>query len=313
MKRFSLNYDRFVLLVWVLTFFIFGVRYAFQHLTIPEAFLFSTLQVGAAYPLTTYLTKNLLRKAVIRQRIPWFVVQFFLFCGLYAFLIPLSLLAFDWLEHIGIFPDSGYFDPRIDAIGSLVGEYVAGLLIMVMINFGFCGLRFFELNLRMREELSRSRLQMLKAQFSPHFMFNVLNHIHVLIRKEPELADTLLLRYTDILRYQLNADKETITIGQEAKFLVNFIELEAVRWRGKLSIEFRPRIDDPEMAIPPLLFITFVENAFKHVSRSTTYKGYVDIELIQKGKTVSFEITNSNDNAASSKKTDSGITTYGAP
>ena len=309
MKRLTLNYDRFVLLVWVLTFFIFGVRYAFQHLTILEAFLFSTLQVGAAYPLTTYLTKNLLRKAVMRRRMPWFVVQFFGFCALYAFLIPLSLLAFNWLEHVGVFPDSGYFDPKIDALGSLVGEYVAGLLIMVMINFGFCGLRFFELNLRMREELSRSRLQMLKAQINPHFMFNVLNHVHVLIRKEPELADALLLQYTDILRYQLyNGDKETIPIGQEIQFLTNFIEVEAVRWRGKLNIDFRPRIENPDMEIPPLLFITFVENAFKHVSRSNAHKGYVDIELTQKGKTISFEVANSNDNAvAPSKKEASGI------
>ncbi len=242
---------------------------------------------------------------------PWFVVQFFLFCGLYAFLIPLSLLVFYRLEHVGVFPDSGYFDPRIDAIGALAGEYVAGLLMMAMINFGFCGLRFFELNLRMREELSRSRLQMLKAQINPHFMFNVLNHVHVLIRKEPELADTLLLQYTEILRYQLyNGDKEAISIGQETRFLANFLEVEAVRWRGKLNIGFRPRIENPDMEIPPLLFITFVENAFKHVARSKTQKGYVDMELTQKGETVVFEVTNSKGSTAPatlSKKTDSGI------
>jgi LytS/YehU family sensor histidine kinase len=212
------------------------------------------------------------------------------------------------LEQIEVFPDSGYFHPRITTLDSLTGEYLAGLLISVMFNFGFCGLRFFEINLRMREELSRSRLQMLQGQINPHFMFNVLNHVHVLIRKEPELADSLLLQYTDILRYQLySGDKETIPINQEVQFLGNFVDVEAVRWRGKLDINCRWEVDNPDMEIPPLLFITFVENAFKHVSRSNTQKGYVNIMLVQTGKTIVFEIQNSNVDPAPSKKEDSGI------
>jgi hypothetical protein len=273
-----------------------------------EALLFTLWQVGLAYPLTTYLTDNLLRKAIERRAILKFVGQFLLISGLYACLIPLSYFVFYGLEQIEVFPDSGYFHPRITTLDSLLGEYLAGLLISVMFNFGFCGLRFFEINLRMREELSRSRLQMLQGQINPHFMFNVLNHVHVLIRKEPELADSLLLQYTDILRYQLySGDKETIPINQEVQFLGNFVDVEAVRWRGKLDINCRWEVENPDMEIPPLLFITFVENAFKHVSRSNTQKGYVNITLVQNGKTILFEIENSNVDPAPSKREDSGI------
>ncbi len=61
------------------------------------------------------------------------------------------------------------------------------------------------------------------------------------------------------------------------------------------------------MEIPMLLFITFVENAFKHVSRSSTQKGYVNISLIQKGETIRFEVENSNSDNTLAKKDDSGI------
>ncbi len=308
MKRYSLNYDRFVLWTWALIFIFIWVRCSFLPITSTEAFLFTIWQVGLAYPLTTYLSNNLLRKAVQRKRVMKFVLQFFLLSALYAFAGPLSMFVFHGLEQIGIFPDSGYFYPRTTTIDSLAGEYLAGLLIFIMFNFGFCGLRFFEINLRMREELSRSRLQMLQAQINPHFMFNVLNHVHVLIRKEPELADSLLLQYTDILRYQLySGDKEMIPINQEIQFLKNFVNVESVRWRGKLDIQCRWEVENLEMEISPLLFITFVENAFKHVSRSNVQKGYVNISLMQKDKTILFETENSNVDSAISKRTDSGI------
>ena len=308
MKRYPLNYDHFVLWTWVLIFIFIWVRCSFLPITNAEAFLFTVWQVGLAYPLTTWLSNNLLKKAVQRKRVVRFVLQFFLLSALYAFAGPLSIFVFHGLEQIGIFPDSGYFYPRTTTIDSLAGEYLAGLLIFIMFNFGFCGLRFFELNMRMREELAKSRLRMLQAQINPHFMFNVLNHIHVLMRKEPELADALLLQYTDILRYQLyTGDKDATSIDKEVQFLKNFIDVEAVRWRGKLTIGFQPRIENPDMEIPPLLFITFVENAFKHVSRSDTQKGYVNIAITQKGDSVHFEVENSNADPVPAKKEDSGI------
>ncbi len=308
MKRLSLNFERFVLLVWVIIFLFRGIRYSLLPITIPEAFIFSAWQLVLIYPLTTYLTKNLLKKAIEKRKVLKFTLQFFLFTALGGLLNPISVFIFHGLEHIGVFPESGFFHSLTTTTESLTGEFLAGLLIMVMFNFGFCGLRFFEVNLRMREELSRSRLKILQGQINPHFMFNVLNHVHVLIRKEPELADSLLLQYTDILRYQLySGDKESIPISQEVQFLKNFVDVEAVRWKNKLNIDCRWEIRNPDMEIPPLLFITFVENAFKHVSRSNTKKGYVNIALMQDDKTIRFEVENSNTDSAPSEKENSGI------
>lgn len=118
-------------------------------------------------------------------------------------------------------------------------------------------------------------MEILKIQINPHFMFNVLNHIHVLMQKDVELASSLLLQYSDILRYQLyRAKEEQVGLWQEVEFLKNYIEVEKLRWRGKLEVTTRWEITDAACPLAPLLMITFIENAFKHVSRSDTEKGF---------------------------------------
>jgi LytS/YehU family sensor histidine kinase len=177
-------------------------------------------------------------------------------------------------------------DDLNDSLGALVA--------MVLINFGFCGLSFFEENLKLHKALIDSQLQSLKAQINPHFMFNVLNHVNVLIKKEPDLASNLLVQYTGILRYQLySGEKDLISIRQEVAFLKDFIDIEKVRWKNSLNVQCSWEIEDEETLCPPLLFITFIENAFKHVSRSKTEKGYVTISLKQQGREVRMYVENS--------------------
>lgn len=85
--------------------------------------------------------------------------------------------SFALLEQRGIFPGSNLFS----ALDSPVNEFLNVLLVCWFINFGFCGLRFFEETLKLRQELIESQMEILKTQINPHFMFNVLNHIHVLM------------------------------------------------------------------------------------------------------------------------------------
>lgn len=304
MKRYYLKYyDQFVLLVWAFIFGVFWLQYM-PAMNILEAFLLSACIVLSAYPFTTYLSKFLLKKAVEKKNMFKFVIQFFIVCLLFSLFIPLFSIIFYHLEQYKMFPDSRFFETG----QTLLYDYISAFLVSLILNFGFCGLRFFELNLKLQEELSESRLQILQAQINPHFMFNVLNHIHVLIRKEPELADNLLLQYTDILRYQLySGKKDFITIDKEVDFLKNFIEVEKVRWKNKLDITCNWNIENGNTELPPLLFITFIENAFKHVSRSNSERGYIKIDLNQKNSIIHLSVENSNDFFDISNKEDSGI------
>lgn len=299
-KYFFKDYDRFIVAIWVAIGIVFFIQMAFKS-TFIEALLFPIGLVAMSYPLTTYLSTTLLQRAMKKGKMGLFAFQFIVITVILSVLVSCYILLLDYLVQKEVL--SSFF-----VLNSIVSESVGALVAMTLVNFGFCGLRFFELNLKLQKELLESQLQILQAQINPHFMFNVLNHVHVLIRKEPDLADSLLLQYTDILRYQLySSKKDHITIEQEVQFLKNFINVEKVRWKNKLDIHCTWSIENSNMEFPPLLLITFIENAFKHVSRSDKEKGYVNVDLEQKGKMVSLRVKNSNSEPESSDKEDSGI------
>jgi hypothetical protein len=303
MKKYYLKYyERFVLMVWGCVFFLFWGQFK-PGLTVLHSFLLSACIFCLAYIPTTYLSKTLLKRAMEQRHVLKFALQFFFLSLLFAVMVPLILFLFYPLEQHTAFPDMSYFQPEI-----IRQDFFSSIFVTFVLNFGFCGLRFFEINLKLQDELSNTQMQMLQAQINPHFMFNVLNHVHVLMKKEPELADTLLLQYTDILRYQLYSGKtDKIMIGDEVQFLKNFVAVEAIRWKNKLDIHCRWKTENPCTEIPPFLFITFIENAFKHVSRSNAEKGYVKIDFTQENKTVHFEVENSNSDDAPLQNDDSGI------
>ena len=299
------NYDRFVLLIWVFMFGVFWFQYS-ETMNALEAFLLAACVILTAYPFTTYLSKRLLKKAMESKNIFRFVIQFFAVLLIYSVLILLIFALFRHLENIGVFSPSE-FTKMWNGSGY---EFLNTFFVSLIVNLCFCGLRFFEQNIRLQKELTESSHQILKAQINPHFMFNVLNHVNVLIRKEPDLASSLLVQYTNILRYQLyNGEKEVVSIKQETEFLKDFIEIEKVRWKNNLEVKCSWDIEDDNTTLSPLLLITFVENAFKHVSRSKTEKGYVRIDLKQRNGELTLFIENSKyaDIPTIEKKEASGI------
>lgn len=305
MKLNHIKYNnRFIASIWLLMLAVFWVQYM-ESMSKLEAFLLALGIVGLAYPLTTYLSRHLLRKAMETKNMFKFVVQFLSITLIYSICIPFIIGLLYQLEVAGIFQASEFME-RWNSSGH---EFLNTLLTSLVINLSFCGLSFFEQNIRLQKELADSSLQILQAQINPHFMFNVLNHVNILIRKEPELASSVLVQYTNILRYQLyNGKKEAVSIKQEIEFLKDFIEIESMRWKNTLDVQCNWDVEDETLTFPPLLLITFVENAFKHVSRSKTEKGYVHIDLKQKGKTLVLTVENSKyaDNMPI-KKEESGI------
>lgn len=300
--------DRFgwyVFLLWLSLFVVLWVQFE-NGSSLFEGGLIAFCCILIIYPFTTYLSGGLLQKAVKNRQFFVFGLQFVAISLLVSLPLMGVFVLFDYLEEIGVFPRSIMFEGEDTALGDYIGPFASGILI----NFGFCGMRFFEENLKMQKTMIESQLQILQAQINPHFMFNVLNHVNVLIKKEPALASALLIQYTEILRYQLyTTKKDYVCIGQEVEFLKNFIEIEKVRWKNNLDVECSWKVEDDDYHIPPLLLITFIENAFKHVSRSKKKKGYVKIELKQDKEGVTLYVENSKfaDSYQKNNKEDSGL------
>ncbi|MFN7115569.1 MAG: sensor histidine kinase [Saprospiraceae bacterium] len=115
------------------------------------------------------------------------------------------------------------------------------------------------------QEKLQSELQFLRAQTNPHFLFNTLNNIYAVARRESPQAAELLMRLSKLLRFMLyECSKPTIPLADEVKIIRDLIELEKLRYGNRLEVEFVENIDDPDQPIAPLLLLPFVENAFKH-------------------------------------------------
>lgn len=297
------KYDRFVILIWIFLTIVFWFRYI-PDSSMLEGGLLAFCIMSCLYPFTTYLSKSLLQKAMRRKRMLLFAGQFFLVSAISALFIPAILHGFLYLEQNGFLPPSELLLGR--SLFSIM--YINALLVALFVNFGFCGLRFHEESMKLHEALVESQLQILQQQISPHFMFNVLNHINILMQEDVDLASSLLIRYSKILRYQLDSNKSSkVSIAQEIQFLKDFIEIEKVRWGNELTINCSWKIEDNHKAFPPLLLITFIENAFKHVARGISAMVYVNIAFEQIADAICLEVENSKADIQREKDPVSGI------
>jgi LytS/YehU family sensor histidine kinase len=122
----------------------------------------------------------------------------------------------------------------------------------------------------LEKEKIETELKFLKSQFNPHFLFNTINSIFVLIHKDPGMASASLAKFSDLLRYQLyECNEHQIPLNQEITYLRNFIELEKLRQEKNVFVELDISPELPgDFSIAPFILMPFVENAFKHVSHS---------------------------------------------
>jgi two-component system, LytTR family, sensor kinase len=146
----------------------------------------------------------------------------------------------------------------------------------------------------LRIEKQEAELNYLKSQTNPHFLFNTLNNIYSLARDKSDLAPESILRLSKILRFMLyETSGNFIAVEQELKIMNDYIALEKLRYDESLRVNFNHDVEDMKQAIPPLLLIPLVENAFKHGVSESRSQPFVDIHLSVKNRNLSFVVKNS--------------------
>ena len=149
---------------------------------------------------------------------------------------------------------------------------------------------------QLRIEKQEAELNYLKSQTNPHFLFNTLNNIYSLARDKSDLAPESILRLSKILRFMLyETSGQFISIEQELKIISDYIALEKLRYDDSLRINFNYDIEDMKQALPPLLLIPLVENAFKHGVSETRNQPFVDIHLSVNKRQLALVVKNSFD------------------
>lgn len=179
------------------------------------------------------------------------------------------------------------------------GELVAffgGLLLMGM-NLGV-KLYFMSQRDRERQKIIDQRnleqqMEYLKYQVNPHFFMNTLNNIHALVDIDPERAKTTIVELSKMMRHILyEGSKKLIPLTREVEFLNLYVQLMRLRYTKKVHINVDVPPQLPELKLPPLMLIIFVENAFKH-GISYREESFIDIKLRVENKRLLFSCSNS--------------------
>ncbi|MDN3644012.1 histidine kinase [Lutimonas halocynthiae] len=144
----------------------------------------------------------------------------------------------------------------------------------------------------LKAEKSKSELEMLQAQINPHFFFNTLNNLYALTIKHSDKAPEVILKLSEMMRYTIyEGKKDFVPIKDEIEYLSNYIELHKIRYRNKVDIQFNHDIES-NIEIAPLLFIIFLENAFKHGLEKNHETGYIHMNLEGNTQQIHFKIEN---------------------
>jgi LytS/YehU family sensor histidine kinase len=147
------------------------------------------------------------------------------------------------------------------------------------------------------DELAKQKetaeLKFLNAQFNPHFLFNSINSIYGEIDKHNAVARNMLLSFSDMLRYQLyECNSQHIAVEKELNYIKNYVALQRVRKGENLTINLTICNDVKGFQIAPLLFIVFIENAFKHVSSYEEKENKIDISFQRENGSLVFSSCN---------------------
>lgn len=187
---------------------------------------------------------------------------------------------------------------RLDASKEDMGAFPFSFIIIILISAS-AGIKLFQQwmqDVQLIYELEKAKtsaeLEQLKNQINPHFLFNMLNNANVLTKKDPEKASQVLMKLSDLLRYQLyDSAREKVFLTSDIHFLEDFLNLEKVR-RDNFDFLISKEGNLSGVQIPPLLFISFVENAVKH-NNDSEKRSYVNLFFDVRNNELFFKCVNS--------------------
>ncbi|MBQ9655763.1 MAG: histidine kinase [Prevotella sp.] len=196
-----------------------------------------------------------------------------------------------------------------------VGQHdiVATLILVLMLGMNLGVKLYFKqrkdeqrLALLEKENLEQ-QLQYLRYQINPHFLMNTLNNIHALVDIDAEQAKATIVELSKIMRFALyEGSKQRVPLSRDIAFLQSYIQLMRLRYTDRVAITVCIPADLPPCEIPPMMFITFVENAFKH-GISYQQPSFIDISLKAQGRQLVFACRNSKAPQSAPSRQEGGV------
>ncbi len=140
-------------------------------------------------------------------------------------------------------------------------------------------------------QLAQAHLSALKMQIQPHFLFNTLNSITSLLRKNVDAAEDMIINLSDMLRYSLRTtDIQEVTLGEELDFLQHYLDIEKKRFQDRLTTEFQIERDALDAWVPSMFLQPIVENSFRHGISKQIGSGKITIRSQRLGDALSVSV-----------------------
>ncbi len=161
---------------------------------------------------------------------------------------------------------------------------------------------------QLEAQLARAQLDALRMQLQPHFLFNTLNTISVLMAEDVALANRLLLRLSDLLRLSLrNTETHEVSLREELEFLRNYLEIEQTRFQDRLTVRFEVDEDAVDAQVPNLILQPLVENAIRHAVAPKAARSLVEISAARRNGEVQLQVRDDGPGISSDAAAANGI------
>lgn len=251
-------------LFWISYFLLNVVRWGSYYQDYWYSFKSNIVTVTLGMLLSYFHVYFLLPKLLFRKKIISYILFFLI--GLVVFYIIRTELIFIFIND-NVWPESqtpqsAYAFNHILVV-FLIGIYDVGLTTTIKLTIDWIFDRKRIENLQANQ--LKTELQFLKAQIQPHFFFNTLNNLYALTLERSKQAPEVVLKLSEIMEYILYDAKEPrIRLLNEINYIQNYIDLEKLRFGDKVSVQINMQGDIETQSIPPLLFLPFIENCFKH-------------------------------------------------
>lgn len=192
-------------------------------------------------------------------------------------------------------------DFRPDGPPAIVGEHDILAVIVLILMFGAnLGTKYYFRSrgdqkrlVELEKQNLEQQLEYLRYQINPHFFMNTLNNIHALVDIDPAKAQETILELSKMMRFLLyEGDKNRVPLSRELEFIRTYIRLMKLRYTDKVRIDLSLPNEVSDNTIPPLILISFIENAFKH-GVSYQRESFIEINVWTEGDTLHFTSRNS--------------------
>lgn len=275
------------LLVWLGIFMLLFLSYK-QNDATAQSLAFSTIS-------------TLFYVVIIYANASWLIPRFYyrkkyVLYGLLLVLVLAIAVVGRTLANLYLYNTYFTSKPEPFTVKGLYFSMFSAVFILLFSYFFRLALNFFTLSKKqaaIQAEKAQTELTLLKQQLHPHFLFNTLNNIYYVAGKDsPEAAD-LIERLSSIMRYFIEeAKKEKVFLKDEISLLNSYIELESIRMRYEMPVQFTVTGNINNITVPPLLLMPLVENIFKHGVDKRSRDNFAEITLVIESNMLLFTTKN---------------------